>query len=241
MDLNSINIEIPAVDLTDLDFLASLISPEIASASPLSSPTSPASSGYASELYPSSSTSSGSSSPTSTYYYPSPSPFPLYDTPASTPAATPSFYPQSSQYFFPSSFTQALSPPPPPAEYNPSLLQSSMSSFLAHNHSPIYGDSPNNKSLAIEKSGLKNRRASRSKCPCLKCCHARANHIPSPTYHGCVVKGCQKTYTRPAHLRSHLKSHDNDAHLKCVICSKNFVTSDMLIAHMFDHGAGMKL
>jgi len=235
MAFNSINIEIPAVDLTDLDFLASLISPEIASASPISSPTSPASSGYASELYPSS--SSGSSSPTSTYFYPSPSPFPLYETP--TTVSTPSFYPQSNQYFFPSSFTQALSPPPPPTEYNPSLIQSSMSSFLAHDHSPAYGDS--NKSLAIEKSGLKNRRASRSKCPCLKCCHARANHIPSPTYHGCVVKGCQKTYTRPAHLRSHLKSHDNDVQLKCVICAKNFVTSDLLIAHMFDHGAGMKL
>lgn len=235
MAFNSINIEIPAVDLTDLDFLASLISPEIASASPISSPTSPASSGYASELYPSS--SSGSSSPTSTYFYPSPTPFPLYETP--TTVSTPSFYPQSNQYFFPSSFTQALSPPPPPTEYNPSLIQSSMSSFLAHDHSPAYGDS--NKSLAIEKSGLKNRRASRSKCPCLKCCHARANHIPSPTYHGCVVKGCQKTYTRPAHLRSHLKSHDNDVQLKCVICAKNFVTSDLLIAHMFDHGAGMKL
>ena len=236
MAFNSINIEIPSVDLTDLDFLASLISPEIASASPLSSPTSPASSGYASELYPSS--SSGSSSPTSTYFYPSPSPFPSYETPTATPSATPSFFAQgsSNQYFFPSTFSQALSTPPPPAAFNPAMLQSSMSSFLAQDHSPIYGD----KLLTIEKSGLKNRRASRSKCPCLKCCHARANHIPSPTYHGCIVKGCQKTYTRPAHLRSHLKSHDNDTHLKCVICSDNFMSSDLLIAHMFEHGMIMK-
>ena len=234
MAFNSINIEIPSVDLTDLDFLASLISPEIASTSPTASPISPASSGYASELYATSST--GSSSPTSTYYYPSPAQYSSYD-PSSTPTATPSYYPPTSQYFFPTTFTHAIAPPSAPETFDPAILQSSMTSFLAQDHSPVYGDKP----LTIEKSGLKNRRASRSKCPCLKCCHARANHIPSPTYHGCIVKGCQKTYTRPAHLRSHLKSHDNDSHLKCVICSENFMTSDMLISHMFEHGQGMKL
>ena len=96
---------------------------------------------------------------------------------------------------------------------------------------------------SISKSSLKmkRKRASRSKCPCVKCCSARVNGFPSPINHSCVVKNCSKTYTRPAHLRSHLKTHENQATLKCDMCSKSFMKAEMLINHMFEHGNEMRL
>ena len=96
---------------------------------------------------------------------------------------------------------------------------------------------------SVNKSNLKMRRkrASRSQCPCVKCCSARANGFPSPINHPCIVKGCSKTYTRPAHLRNHLKTHENSETLKCDMCSKAFMKSEMIINHMFDHSSEMKL
>ncbi|CAG5108484.1 Oidioi.mRNA.OKI2018_I69.chr1.g3818.t1.cds [Oikopleura dioica] len=232
--------ELPQVDLSDLDFLAGLISPSTVSEQSYSSPNFAPSSGYnsAASDFPvhyssSSSPSSSNSSPgnpipsaapvnASYYHYPSPAPSPHY--------SPEQFYPQQ-QYFFPSTFS--------PTDFNPQALQSSMNSYLST--PPSFHPSPQPQPLKIAKSALKNRRASRSKCPCLKCCHARANQIPSPTYHACVVKNCQKSYTRPAHLRSHLKSHDSDGQLKCDLCCANFPTSDLLISHMFEHGKQMKL
>ncbi|CBY30620.1 unnamed protein product [Oikopleura dioica] len=236
--------ELPQVDLSDLDFLAGLISPSTVSEQSYNSPDFAPSSGYNSGAsdypidYSSSSPASltdasicssasiptSSSIPNASYYhYPASAPLsysPTYGAPYS---------PYPPQYFFPTSFS--------PSDFNAQALQSSMNSYLSAQ--PLPYEAP--KSLKLEKSSLKNRRASRSKCPCLKCCHARANQIPSPTYHACVVKNCQKSYTRPAHLRSHLKSHDADGSLKCEICNSNFMTSDMLISHMFDHGKQLKL
>ena len=93
------------------------------------------------------------------------------------------------------------------------------------------------------KSSLKTRRASRSKCPCVKCCYARANQIPSPISHNSIMIGCNKTYTRPAHLRAHLKSHfQNDRNSpKCIICTKTLNSDQLFIQHMFEHGKQMKV
>ena len=248
--------ELPQVDLADLDFLAGLISPSTVSEQSYNSFEFPPSSGYnsgASEInypvdYSSSSPASltdasttNCSSPASIpavpsvsyYHYPSPAPVPApasYSPTYGAPYAP--AYP--AQYFFPASFS--------PTDFNAQALQSSMNSYLSAPPTPAHSyEAPKSLKLHDEKSSLKNRRASRSKCPCLKCCHARANQIPSPTYHACVVKNCQKSYTRPAHLRSHLKSHDADGNLKCEICSANFMTSDLLISHMMGHGKQMKL
>ena len=96
---------------------------------------------------------------------------------------------------------------------------------------------------SISKSSLKmkRKRASRSKCPCVKCCSARVNGFPSPISHSCSVKNCTKSYTRPAHLRSHLKSHENQGTLKCDMCNQAFMKAEMLINHMFEHGNEMRL
>ena len=89
---------------------------------------------------------------------------------------------------------------------------------------------------------VRRSRASRSRCPCLKCCSARVNGLPSPSQHLCIIKGCQKSYSRPAHLRNHLKTHQNQSDLKCGICLRKFITSEMLISHMSDeHEADLKL
>ena len=89
---------------------------------------------------------------------------------------------------------------------------------------------------------IRRSRASRSRCPCLKCCSARANGLPSPSQHLCIIKGCQKSYSRPAHLRNHLKTHQNQSDLKCEICLRKFITSEMIISHMSDeHEADLKL
>ena len=96
---------------------------------------------------------------------------------------------------------------------------------------------------SVSKSSLKMRRsrASRSKCPCVKCSSARVNGFPSPINHLCIVKGCTKSYTRPAHLRNHLKTHQNNEDLKCEICQKSFLQSEMMINHMIDHEPDLKL
>ena len=96
---------------------------------------------------------------------------------------------------------------------------------------------------SVSKSSLKMRRsrASRSKCPCVKCSSARVNGFPSPINHLCIVKGCTKSYTRPAHLRNHLKTHQNNEDLKCEICQKSFLQSEMMINHMIEHEPDLKL
>ena len=96
---------------------------------------------------------------------------------------------------------------------------------------------------SVSKSSLKMRRsrASRSKCPCVKCSSARVNGFPSPINHLCIVKGCIKSYTRPAHLRNHLKTHQHNEDLKCEICQKSFLQSEMMINHMAEHEPDLKL
>ena len=89
------------------------------------------------------------------------------------------------------------------------------------------------------KMSLKKRRASRSKCPCVKCCQAKAAGKPSPVSHACIVLGCPKTYTRPAHLRTHLKTHETELTTKCQLCSKTLLSCE-LVSHMLRHGVQRK-
>ena len=168
-----------------------------------------------------------SSSPTGSYY---------------SPPAAPGYYPQQVQVqvFFPPNFTD-MTPEsnlyPSHAEIWNDGLHDYIQSEYNQQAAPFVLSS-----VGKAKSGLKTRRrASRSKCPCVKCCHARANTIPSPSSHGCMVQGCRKTYTRPAHLRAHLKSHETDSAPKCEICLKTVMSADLFILHMFAHGQEMKL
>ena len=143
-----------------------------------------------------------------------------------------SFIPTEGQYFFPPNFDISNIPQP---QWNSGINDYIQSGISAAMLPPI-------NLTPIGKTRLKTRRrASRSKCPCVKCCHARANAIPSPTSHACMVDGCTKSYTRPAHLRAHLKSHQNDASPKCVICRKWIPSIDLFISHMFAHGMEMKV
>ena len=173
-------------------------------------------------------------SPTSDYsspisYLPSPPPL--------TPSPTLDSIYQSetpSQVFFPVGF-------------NPNHFQYQAACHPSHHHQQ--NQYPQEWSLADCNSfklqaapKVRRSRASRSRCPCLKCCSARVNGLPSPSQHLCIIKGCQKSYSRPAHLRNHLKSHQNQSDLKCGICLSKFITSEMLISHMSDeHEADLKL
>ena len=157
-----------------------------------------------------------------------------------SPPAAPGYYPQQGQAFFPPNFAE-MAPQayhyPPHAEVWNQGLQDYIQSEQHHHPAPFVLTS-----VGKAKSGLKTRRrASRSKCPCVKCCHARANTIPSPSSHGCMVHGCRKTYTRPAHLRAHLKSHETDSAPKCEICFKTVMSADLFVSHMFAHGQEMRL
>lgn len=229
-------------ELLDLDNLAALISPDFSF--PKNTPQEnqfPATSLLTSqetqerERFPSTSTDSAVS--VGSPYSHSPTPF-------SNGSVGTNFYPYDSQVFFPPHFSAEGSLPAyqpmgyPAANFSPMLgLQDYMQSGLGDSNTPQFNLTP----VARADSSLKTRRrASRSKCPCIKCCNARANQIPSPSHHACMVAGCNKVYTRPAHLRSHLKSHENDENPKCEICYKTLMSAELFIAHMFEHGLEMK-
>ena len=173
-------------------------------------------------------------SPTSDYsssisYLPSPPPL--------TPSPTLDSIYQSetpSQVFFPVGF-------------NPNHFQYQAACHPSHHHQqnqyPQEWSPADCNSFKLQAAPkVRRSRASRSRCPCLKCCSARVNGLPSPSQHLCIIKGCQKSYSRPAHLRNHLKSHQNQSDLKCGICLSKFITSEMLISHMSDeHEADLKL
>ena len=129
----------------------------------------------------------------------------------------------SEQSFFPQSFNPAFFDQKTWEQGINYFIQETYHQFeISSKHSPL-------KTLGKATSSLKQRRASRSKCPCFKCCHARVNCIPSPEAHECMIEGCTKNYTRPAHLRAHLKSHEN---LVCGICEKNTANIESLYSHM---------
>ena len=139
------------------------------------------------------------------------------------------------------------SPPPPAQSFFPSNFDADnvwnqhLNNYMASNLINAENNSFQLSSIAKCSLKMKRKRASRSKCPCVKCCSARTNGFPSPINHSCVVKNCSKSYTRPAHLRSHLKTHENQGTLKCDMCSKAFMKAEMLINHMFEHGNEMRL
>ena len=134
-----------------------------------------------------------------------------------------------------------------PVGFNPNHFQYQAACHESHQYRQI--QYPHERSSADCNSfqlqaapKVRRSRASRSRCPCLKCCSARVNGLPSPSQHLCIIKGCQKSYSRPAHLRNHLKTHQNQSDLKCEICLRKFVTSEMIISHMSDeHEADLKL
>ena len=240
----SFNIESNLVNYETLDSLAAMISPDFAldgcqldsCAQQVPSPQSTGSIGYGSDSsdfykpktepvsYPAEYQSSFSGSPTGSYHSPPPPP--------------PTYYQQEMQVFFPPNFST-------PVGYQFQSHDALWNQGLHDYVQSGYDAQPTPISICPvgkAKSALKSRRrASRSKCPCVKCCHARANQIPSPASHACMVSGCNKTYTRPAHLRSHLKSHENDKSPKCEVCLKTVMSADLFMAHMFEHGKEMKL
>ena len=211
----------------DLEYLAEMVSPDFANVKleKAVSPHSPGSAGYGSD------SSDYFNFPNSNVYqttYDSSSPNSYY-----SPPAAPGYYPQETQHFFPVNF-----PGYPAYDVQTPAWNGGLQDYLVSGYQPQFPL----ESVGKSKSSLKTRRrASRSKCPCVKCCHARANSIPSPASHACMILGCNKSYTRPAHLRAHLKSHEKDRSPKCVVCTKTVMSADLFISHMFEHGKEMKL
>ena len=129
-----------------------------------------------------------------------------------------------------------------PTNFNPDEIWSQhYSNYMSSDQVSVQNAQFQLSSISKSSLKMKRKRASRSKCPCVKCCSARVNGFPSPINHACVVKNCSKTYTRPAHLRSHLKTHENQGTLKCDMCSQSFMKAEMLVNHMYEHGNAMRL
>ena len=174
-------------------------------------------------------------SPTSDYSSPTcqlPSPPPLTPSPMQN---SPIYQTQTSnQVFFPIGFNPCQFQYQTPACQQP---------YQQQNQYPQEWSPADCNSFQLQAAPkIRRSRASRSRCPCLKCCSARVNGLPSPSQHLCIIKGCQKSYSRPAHLRNHLKTHQNQSDLKCEICLRKFITSEMIISHMSDeHEADLKL
>ena len=178
-----------------------------------------------------------SSNNSSLHFITSPPPLtPIPPTPTPSEYQSPLYPNQPTQRFF-------------PLDFNPSQVQSdgyyqnytTYSSNLPQQWSPADCNSFRLKPVPAV-GAIRRSRASRSRCPCLKCCSARINGLPSPSQHLCIIKNCQKSYSRPAHLRNHLKTHQNQSDLKCGICLRKFITSEMIISHMTDeHEADFKL
>ena len=176
-----------------------------------------------------------SSNNSSLHFIPSPPPLtPIPPTPTPDCYQSPEFYPaQPTQRFF-------------PLDFNPNQVQSESYYQNYPSNSPQQWSPADCNTFALQPvppvRAIRRSRASRSRCPCLKCCSARINGLPSPSQHLCIIKNCQKSYSRPAHLRNHLKTHQNQSDLKCGICLRKFITSEMIITHMTDeHEADLKL
>lgn len=66
---------------------------------------------------------------------------------------------------------------------------------------------------------------------------SRANRTPAEKTHRCPYENCHRTFTWPAHLKYHLKTHRNDRMFPCSAdgCGKSFYVLQRLQVHMRTH------
>ncbi|KAA0708155.1 Zinc finger protein 410 [Triplophysa tibetana] len=66
---------------------------------------------------------------------------------------------------------------------------------------------------------------------------SRANRTPADKTHRCPYENCHRTFTWPAHLKYHLKTHRNDRMFRCGAegCGKSFYVLQRLQVHMRTH------
>ncbi|XP_056620040.1 zinc finger protein 410 isoform X2 [Triplophysa dalaica] len=66
---------------------------------------------------------------------------------------------------------------------------------------------------------------------------SRANRTPADKTHRCPYENCHRTFTWPAHLKYHLKTHRNDRMFHCGAegCGKSFYVLQRLQVHMRTH------
>lgn len=63
------------------------------------------------------------------------------------------------------------------------------------------------------------------------------NRVPAEKTLRCTFEGCRRTFTWPAHLKYHLKTHKNDRTFRCCAegCGKSFYVLQRLQVHMRTH------
>lgn len=66
---------------------------------------------------------------------------------------------------------------------------------------------------------------------------SRASRTPAEKPHRCPYENCHRTFTWPAHLKYHLKTHRNDRMFRCGAegCGKSFYVLQRLQVHMRTH------
>uniref|UniRef100_A0A8C2BXT4 Zinc finger protein 410 n=1 Tax=Cyprinus carpio TaxID=7962 RepID=A0A8C2BXT4_CYPCA len=63
----------------------------------------------------------------------------------------------------------------------------------------------------------------------------RVGRTASEKIHRCPYENCHRTFTYPAHLKYHLKTHRNDRTFRCEGCGKSFYVLQRLQVHMRTH------
>ena len=96
---------------------------------------------------------------------------------------------------------------------------------------PAVSDTHLELTLSIEALNTKKR----DPCPCEFCADPRFTDVK---LHRCYVSPtCEKTFSKVAHLKAHIRSHNNERPYTCEWggCGKTFVRSDELKRHAWIH------